>query len=194
MQQTTLAGFGHAKAGETHRLFFALWPDDEIRAAIAARSDRLKQDHAAGGRWIKPHRYHLTLHYLGEFPRRPTELIDLAAAAGDRVRATAFDFSLDVAGSFSNRSIPWWLGCRETPADFEALGSAISESLGVRASQSANAAKLVPHVTILRDATRALEPTPVQPIEWPVGEFVLIESVLGTTSRYDIVRRWNLRD
>jgi len=64
----------------------------------------------------------------------------------------------------------------------------------MRASQSANAAKLVPHVTILRDATRALEPTSVQPIEWPVGEFVLIESVLGATSRYDIVQRWNLRD
>ena len=62
----------------SHNLFFALWPDDDVRARIASAARQLKKAHAPRGRWIEPHRYHLTLRYLGAHATVPDAL--LAAA------------------------------------------------------------------------------------------------------------------
>lgn len=186
----TFPGLGRGEPRATHRLFFALWPDDDTRASIAEAAAGLRRSQRPQGRWIKPHRYHMTLDFLGEHAPRPDALIDLALAAGDRVRARAFDMPLDVAGSFANRSIPWWLGCREIPAGLAALVQGVAEALGTRAGASTFAA----HVTILRDAARALPPTPIAPVRWRVADFVLIESVIAAASRYEILARWPLRD
>jgi hypothetical protein len=47
----------HASAGATHRLFFALWPDDEVRRAITAHHARLADVQAeldaAYARWTE---------------------------------------------------------------------------------------------------------------------------------------------
>ena len=36
--------------------------------------------------------------------------------------------------------------------------------------------------------------TPIAPIEWAVGEFVLIDSRIGPESGYTVLRRWALSD
>jgi 2'-5' RNA ligase len=188
-----LSGTGRAPAPVMHNLFFALWPDADVRARIDAAARRVKEDHAPRGRWIKPHRHHLTLHYLGEHADLPEELVATACAAGDRVRASAFDFALDIAGSFANRRIPWWIGCSETAPELSALWDGISAGLRTHGHPIPDGTDLVAHVTILRDADRILPPTPIAPIKWPVGEFVLIDSLLGPGAGYTILRRWPLR-
>jgi 2'-5' RNA ligase len=175
-----------------HNLFFALWPDADVRARIDAAARRVKEDHAPRGRWIKPHRYHLTLHYLGEHADLPAELVAAACAAGDRVHARAFDFALDVAASFANRRIPWWIGCSQTVSELSALSESISGGLRTHGYRIPDGTDLVAHVTILRDADRTLPPTPIAAIEWPVGEFVLIDSLLGPAAGYTILRGWPL--
>ena len=90
----------------SHNLFFALWPDDDVRERIASAAQQLKKTHAPRGRWIKPHRYHLTLRYLGEHAALPDSLLAACHAAGDAVRAASFRFALDTAASFANRKIP----------------------------------------------------------------------------------------
>ena len=42
--------------------------------------------------------------------------------------------------------------------------------------------RFVPHVTLLRDKHRLLPSIPVAPLEWTVTEFVLVHSLLGTTT------------
>ncbi|HEV7490126.1 MAG TPA: 2'-5' RNA ligase family protein [Rhodanobacteraceae bacterium] len=174
----------------SHNLFFALQPGEEARARINAEARRLRDAHPAAGRWINPQRYHLTLSFLGGHATLPEGLVAAAADVGNRVRVSSFSFALDIAGSFANRAIPWWIGCREMPPELGALWDAISaglEGCGLRATQDR-----APHVTILRDADRLLPTTPIGPIIWPVEEFVLVDSLLGPEPNHTVLSRWRL--
>jgi 2'-5' RNA ligase len=179
-------------------LFFALWPDDEARAAIAAAARTLREATSPRGRWIGAHRYHLTLAFLGAFDAAESDAtIERAKVAADRIDATRFDVTLDTAGSFRNRAIPWWLGCSAIDARLVALWKALDDALvaeGIRVAVD----KHVAHVTLLRDADRPLATTPldslnVAPIRWRAQEFVLIESRLGADARFLIAGSWPLR-
>jgi len=192
MQQPDLAGFA-APSTSIHRLFFALWPPDEVRQGIAEAASRLLREHEPGGRRIGPHRYHLTLQFLGDYAELPPSLVAQASAAAASVAVAPLELVLDRAGSFRNRSIPWWLGCEVVPDGlqqlWDSLGSALARS-GVRV-QSGKA--LVPHVTVRRDAREPLPARGIEPLHWWVDSFVLIHSELGTRNAYTEVGRWSLR-
>jgi 2'-5' RNA ligase len=192
MEQRPLPGIGHAAAGGTHNLFFALQPNEDVRTAIAAESGRLAHERAPRGRWIKPHRYHLTLQFLGTHARLPDALVGAALAAGERVRVPAFEFTLDRAGSFASRSTPWWLGCSRIAEGLAALHASIATELRGEDCRIRHEEDFAAHVTILRGSDRALPPVPIAPIEWPVDGFVLIDSRLGVESRHEVLRRWPL--
>ena len=184
---------GAAPQGEVHRLFFALWPDTTMRAQIAAATDVLQQYPHQRGRWLKPHRYHLTLHFLGDFPRMPDALAARAHSIGTGATGSAFTLSLDRTGSFGNRSIPWWLGCSQTPAEMSDLWNQLATAM--RHCEVAYEAKLplTPHVTVLRDSDVTLPSMPIPPLIWQVDEFVLIHSCLGAQAQYRLLGRWPLR-
>lgn len=194
MQQSSLPGFEPTPStGDSHRLFFALWPDEATRARMAEAAASLRAQHCPGGRWIKPHRYHLTLQFLGNHTALPDDLVEQAIAAAGEVSVAAFDLILDCAGSFRNNSIPWWLGCLELPEPLYRLWQAIGVSLRKRGIVSEKSSRLVPHVTVLRDASAPLPSAPIAPIVWPIAEFVLIHSRLGARSEYALLHRWPLR-
>ncbi|WP_342315577.1 RNA 2',3'-cyclic phosphodiesterase [Lysobacter sp. FW306-1B-D06B] len=190
MQQMGL-GFDATPAGELHRLFFALWPDDALRARIAATAGALVQAHAPGGRALKPDRYHVTLQFLGDFRPLPETLLASARAAADSVRAAAFELPLDQLGSFRGSDV-WWLGSQETPEGLRRLWDALGRALAQQRVPVKSAASFVPHLTIQRDVRRHLAPTPVPALSWPVREFVLIDSQPGRGTPYDVVGRWSL--
>jgi 2'-5' RNA ligase len=192
MQQTPLSGAARAPASGAHNLFFALQPDDDVRAAIAAAAARLKHEREPRGRWITPHRYHLTLLFLGNHAHLRDDLVDAALAAGDRVSTAPFALALDRAGSFANRAMPWWIGCSRLDTRLAALHDRIAAELRAQDRAVGTGNDFVAHVTILRDADRALPPTPIAPIEWPVGDFVLIDSRLGAEASHTVLRRWRL--
>lgn len=178
--------------GETHRLFFALWPDESVRDGIEAAAVSLRRAHASRGRWLGRHRYHLTLQFLGDAPVLRDDVANAAMRAADGVRVDGFDLTLDVAGSFRNRSIPWWLGCAGTPPALQHLfdtlgGELVRNGVRVEAGKS-----LIAHVTLLRDADTALPTTPIAPVHWPVRDFVLVHSLLGRKSAYHLLGRWPL--
>jgi len=192
MKQPDLAGLGTTAArGDTHRLFFALWPDDAIRARIGDAATQLQARHAPRGRWLAPHRYHLTLQFLGDFDALPPDLVDAACAAADTLRLPAFDLPLDRAGSFRGSRV-WWLGCEKIPDGLQELWHDLGLALAKVGIRIKGSHVLTPHVTLLRDATAVLPATPVAPITWPVREFVLIHSQLGSRNAYHSVGRWPL--
>ena len=192
MARRILEGKGPSLARESHNLFFALWPSDEIRTRIDVAARQLRRDLAPAGRWLASRRYHMTLHYLGNHAALPEELVALACGVGDDVRVAPFDLALDAAGSFRNRSIPWWLGCSEPPSGLHDLWEAIAHGFRAGGSNFLDGSRLVPHVTILRDAAAPLSPMTIAPIAWPVDEFVLVDSLLGPNAAYTILRRWPL--
>lgn len=192
MHQPGLAGLERsASHGDVHRLFFALWPDDAVRAQMAEAARRLRARYAPRGRWLGGHRYHLTLQFLGDFDRLREDLVDDACRAAASVRSAAFDLPMDRAGSFRGSRV-WWLGCEHTPDGLRGLWSALGLALAKGHVSTRASHTLTPHVTLLRDAVETLSDTPIEPIVWPVREFVLIHSQLGSRNAYDVLQRWPL--
>lgn len=197
MQQDSLFGPAPAAHSDIHRLFFALMPDTATRERIAGLAPALREQYQGGGRLIGAHRYHLTLQFLGDFEALPQAIAARAIAAAQTLQLPAFELCLDRAGSFRNQAIPWWLGC-EHPAPgltelWERLGVALAKA-GVRIESGHRAH--APHLTILRDAERALAPTPIEPIAWRVDRFVLVHSSLPAQGRaeYEHLGEWPLTD
>ncbi len=178
-------------AGELNRLFFALWPTDEVRAASAEAARDLKLRMQPGGYLSAAERYHLTLLFLGDMVTAAAETTAMAAA--QTVQSAPFDLTLDHAGSFrNNRQIPWWLGAREVPPQLGQLYDQLREAL-VRAGVTPERLKFSPHLTVLRDAQLPLPITAIRPIPWRVEEFVLIRSRLDLRPlRYELLGRWPL--
>jgi 2'-5' RNA ligase len=177
----------------SHRLFFALWPAAALRKRIATTVAGLERDNAPGGRRLNPDRYHLTLRFLGDFqPLRQSVLDDAIVAAGS-IRLPPFDLVLDLAGSFPKAGV-CWLGARTAPATMEQLWNELGRAFTSARVQVRSAPAFSPHLTVLRDVRRPLPPTPIQPLSWPVREFVLVDSVSGTHPAYRVLGRWPLQD
>lgn len=194
MHQDSLFGAAPAAPADVHRLFFALLPDAATRERIAAATARLEQEQRSGGRAIGAHRYHLTLQFLGDAHRFQSERADAARAAAASVDTPAFALRLDRAGSFRNRSIPWWLGCERLPDGLQHLWQRLGVALAKQGLRVESGSQLVPHVTVVRDAAAALHPPiAIGAIDWPVSEFALIHSQLGSRNAYTVLGQWPLR-
>lgn len=178
----------HASAGATHRLFFALWPDDEVRRAITARATEFAGACAPGGRPVAPQRYHLTLQFLGSFAALPEAVVEGAIAAGDNVHAPELTLLLDRIGSFERNRV-WWLGCDPSPGLLHLRGE-LGRALAA-AGLRTDATPFVPHVTLGRGQPPRLRPRAIDPLAWPLRDFVLVDSATGAPA-YRIVRRWPL--
>ena len=175
-------------AGESrHRVFFALWPTESLRAQIVDQTRTLVD--ARSGRPIPPSNLHVTLLFIGAiaFPL----LTDLVKAAS-LIDASSFDLEFDHAAIWG-RSKVLVLGASRTP---DALRSLV-ESLRISSLQ----AKAVldtedyrPHITLARDVERSRGELPqVEPLQWPAREFVLVESKSGAKgSNYSVIYRWPL--
>ena len=181
---------------ETHRLFFALWPEDGVRAAMHAAARTVESAYRPHGRMLGAHRYHLTMQFLGDFEELPEQVVHRAMAAAASVRMAAFELSVDRAGSFKNKEIPWWLGCgsesQELRALWDRLGIALAKAgVRIKTGHRVNA----PHVTIVREATAHLHPpVAIEPIAWRVADFALIHSQLGSRNAYTVLGQWPLAD
>ena len=165
----------------SHRVFFALWPDDEATAHLSA----LAQDLTAGGggRVMRPASLHLTLAFVGAVtPSRIPRLEEIAGA----VRAGPFELSLNRLGFWPQRGI-LWAGCRQPPAPLRRLAGGLATELRAAgfAIDHRSGADLVPHITLARRARCASLPRLGTPISWQVREFALVESHLHpSAARY----------
>lgn len=173
-----------------HNLFFALSPGVATRAAIAAAAHALRDEHPDIGRWINPPRYHMTLLFLGAHDALPGRVVTQAIEAAMHVKAAPFAFPLGVVGSFGARRMPVWFGCNAMPPALRRLHDGLETALRPAFPTQDHAVRFVPHVTIVRDATRALHRALDPPIVWPVDEFALIDS--EPPNPYRVIARWPL--
>jgi 2'-5' RNA ligase len=177
-------------AAEPNRLFFALWPDDATRTALADAARNLHARLQPGGRLEKPERLHATLLFLGDAV--PSQEEAAAMQAASLLRADPFTMTLDRAGTFSRNSKLWWLGSSQPSREALALHDALRARLRT-AGVSYDLKSFTPHVTFLRDAGKSLAPTPVEPIRWQADDFVLVRSQLHPQpAEYQVIGRWKL--
>jgi 2'-5' RNA ligase len=175
-------------------VFFALRPSESVMDSILAAGDALADVHGStSGRRLKRHRLHLTLLYLDTFPSIPEAYLQHAIEAGDDIATRPFDLSLDMAGSFRNNTVPWWIGCSAVPAALMELHRQLYSGMRMRGENARGGSSLTPHVTISHTNREILPRTPIAPIHWRVDEVCLIDSLMGKRE-FDILKTWKLRE
>lgn len=167
------------------RLFFALWPDDEVREKI---SQTLKAFAANSGRVIPRYNWHMTLHFIGNTSFSEKNCLHRQAL---KLKSKAFDLIIDQSGYFKIPRV-FWLGCREKPEALLDLQRNLGKEIS-RCDYQPEARPYSPHITVTRKLGQAPEPEPVKPVEWRVDRFVLVESVsIPNGVRYEVLESYEL--
>ena len=171
-------------AARTRRLFFAVWPDEDTRAAL--RHATRKAVRASGGRPVPPANFHITLAFLGN---QPAALFDDIADAAAHVSAPETELMLNRFGYFPKARV-FWFGPTSLPEKLSTLASDLwdrLEPLGIAREQR----PLRPHVTLARKVAKPPEVQSPRPLKWLVSGFALIESVTDERgSVYTVAREY----
>ena len=168
------------------RLFFALWPDEGVRAQLARWAREL---HAAcGGRLMRSENLHLTLAFLGNVEDAGVAAVERAAAA---VVPRAYSLTLDQPGYWKHNRIAW-AGAAVVPPELEALVAGLRAALA-NARVDFDPKAFVSHVTLLREASEPRAMPALPPIEWKPDSFALVRSVAQPRgSGYEVRQSWRV--
>lgn len=175
---------GKPLALRRQRLFLALWPDDGVRAQLAA--------HAGQWQWpadctrYAPEDWHITLHFMGEVA---SDKLD-AIASGVEQPCPPMELVLDQPRLWARGLAV--LCASEVPVALnllvEQLGQVLS-TLDIALDQR----PYVPHVTLARHAEAAVAPTACAPVRWSVQGFALVASTGLQDPRYRVIRHYRQR-
>jgi len=173
-----------ASAGS--RMFFALWPDAPLRAALAALARDVARE--ARGRATAADKLHLTLAFLGDQPAQKVEVLrSLAGGIG----GPCFALTLDEVGCFKRTGIAW-LGAGTPQPALLALQGRLAGALR-QAGFSLDERPYAPHLTLARHARTPVHSALGQAVSWNVTSFVLAASdPAGERPAYRIVDEWSL--
>ena len=163
------------------RVFFAIWPPETIRRELLRATRTAVR--RCGGRGTPPGNVHITLAFLG-----PLTEADLATVVGvPPLASPPFTIRLDRLGYWS-RSRVLWLGASRVPAELVQLERSLWDAL-VAVGFERERRPYSPHVTLARKAGPVS--MDVNPVDWPVSGFALVESRPGARhSVYQVLQSW----
>ncbi len=169
----------------TQRLFFALWPSEEVRAALAEVMASL---HARRAKPVAAENLHITLLFLGSVTAQ-TRICAEKIAEG--IAGYPFELRLDQIGFWPKSGIVW-LGARELPESLAALVRDLHLGItGCRIDLDARPFKA--HVTLMRKALVVRRERSHVAVAWRVDDFGLVESKTNPDgSHYQVLTRWRL--
>lgn len=169
----------------SERLFFALWPDDAVRAGLESLVRGLPEHR---GRLVHPQDRHITLVFLGDVATERRACVEEAA---QRVSATSCELIIDQVGYWPRPRI-LWCGASRVPESLLGLVSDLQRELkgcGFRPETR----PYVPHVTLARKAHKVPSYLIPESLSWPVREYVLVVSNADQPPpHYQVLRRWPL--
>ena len=169
-------------ADRTRRLFFALWPKDELRREIEHET-RFAARHS-GGRVIASSNFHFTLAFLGSVPE--SRLAALFRCR-DSVAIEPFELILGVLKRWPRQE----LLCLEPISGQDRLADVADR---LRAALRAESFEIErrpfrAHLTLARDVRREHEFKPIKPIHCLVERMELVESqVTDRGSTYTVLQ------
>ena len=152
------------------RLFTALWPDPAVRTRLAATSDAWQWPPRA--RRIDAAKLHLTLHFIGAFPR---ERVDGLAAALATLEPAP-------TALLASRGEVWRGGIAVLLFAAEPKVAALHAAIGgvvAGFGVALDPRPFSPHVTLARGARGAAPPLPPPELDWQASGFALVESAPG---------------
>lgn len=156
------------------RLFYALWPDEATRAALAALLPRFGLP--GNGRPTAPENLHLTMAFLG---MQPAEVLPTLEQQLHAIDFPELRLQLDRYGYFQRARIAW-LGMQHPPPALLQLQRELSAALRQCGIGHDRESAFRPHVTLARNAPAA--PRGKEPdIAWHAPQLALVQST--TTPR-----------
>lgn len=171
-------------ADDKQRLFFALWPDEAVRSALAAALPP-----GLDGRPVQRDNLHLTLVFLGSIDK---ETRACAERAVDDVACRPFDLAFDVAGYFPRPQVVW-IAPTQLPPALAILVQSLRDALAP-CRLALDPRPYRPHLTLARKVRRRPGLPAIKPIAWPVTAFSLVESRSQPGGVcYVPLRAWRLR-
>jgi 2'-5' RNA ligase len=168
------------------RVFFALWPDEKPRAALANLGKDL---HALyKGRMVPATSLHMTLVFVGNVPELRLSNLSAVALA---LKGNAFKLDLNRYGCWPCSQVAW-VGAESVPPALASLVEQLKTHLaGV--GMGFDAKPFAPHITLIRKARCLKQEAVIKPIRWSVTRFVLVQSRMDASgSRYEILNSWSL--
>jgi len=170
----------------THRLFFALWPGEPLRTALTPRIRALQP--AGVGRPQRSDQWHVTLEFLGPVP---ASRVAAARDAAAQVRADPSELRFD-AVEFWRRPEVLCLVARVVPPPLADLVAQLRAALAAQRFEP-ETRPFRAHFTLARKVTQPVSTVPFEPLDWPVTEFALVESVTDRAgSIYTPLEFWPL--
>jgi 2'-5' RNA ligase len=165
----------------TRRLFFALWPDGEQRAALLHAIAKIVRH--CGGRPVPGTNLHVTLAFLGSVPERRLEELSAIArrtAAIWPADAAPLAVSLAAPEHWAKAQVLAVLEREEESRGAQASGVVgLSRVLTTEAAAAGFSPDLKPfraHVTVARKVARAPRPIVMCRVLWSFDAFALVES------------------
>jgi RNA 2',3'-cyclic 3'-phosphodiesterase len=172
----------------TVRLFFAFWPADPVRAALAAAAAAVSPGGTA--RPVARANFHLTVAFLGAVPEASLESVRGIGAALQGVSCTLrFD-----AYEYWPKPEVVVAAARTIPPQLQAMWEELHGRLAAQGFQL-HAKRLRPHVTLVRHVAADPALPLFTPFEWAARELCLVASQTGgNESVYTVVDTWSLLD
>lgn len=169
------------------RLFFALWPAPETRERLAHATRKAVRH--SGGRPVAVDNLHATVAFLGSVPAGRLAAVHVAGAAA---AAACPPFALRV------EAIEFWpkpqvlVATAATPPEAGSLAARLwtgVETLGIERDFR----PLCIHVTLARKVRKPAPGLAMHPVDWPVADLALVESVTDPAgARYAVIASWPL--
>lgn len=169
------------------RVFFALWPDDAERAALAAWQPALHK--LCGGRIMRADTLHTTLLFLGDVVLHRLEALQLAAQEAE---GGSCELAFDVARYWGHNHIVF-----AAPLDVPPQPAQLVQTLEQHMARHRfrfDKRPYKPHVTLLRHAQWSDAPLPgMQRVVWQARSFVLVQSASDEQgANYRVLARFPL--
>jgi 2'-5' RNA ligase len=147
------------------RLFFALWPDEATRAALARLQFNLH------GNKTRYRNFHITLAFLGD---QPAEVLPQLQSILTHFTSPEMTLTLDKLGHFPRNRIAW-AGMSAAPDALVDLQADLTQQLAGHHVAFESRALFRPHITLVRDSD-APPDIAFEPIIWHAKQVALVQS------------------
>ena len=168
------------------RLFFALWLDDKVVQRI--KHHVIKHFLNCQGRILERNNWHITLAYFGASDINTQACLEEKA---EKIKSQPFELNLSKCGFWPRPKVAW-LAPEEIPEALKELISNLQHAIEPCGFEP-EIREYNPHLTLVRKAKHQPAVSEVEPINWQVRQFCLVESkTYPEGAQYKVLRSWDL--